>query len=68
MIVPAASYDKRAWTRWVLDQVLLVESHECCEFFKLGGNRPFSPNHGPGRNPYSILEKGSVEDAKARSV
>ena len=63
MIVPPAAYDTRAWTRWLLDQVLLVEQHEACEFFKVDGNRPFSPNHGPGRNPYSILEKGTREDA-----
>lgn len=68
MIVPAAAFDKRAWIRWVLDQIILVEEHEACEFFKIQGNRPFSPNHGPGRNPYSIIEKGSVQDAKTRSV
>ena len=63
MIVPAAAYDERAWMRWLLDQVLLVEQHEACEFFKIDGKRPYSPNHGPGRNPYSILEKGSLRDA-----
>jgi hypothetical protein len=63
MIVPAAAYDERAWTRWLLDQCLLVEQHECCEFFRIDGKRPFSPNHGPGRNPYSILEKGTFRDA-----
>lgn len=68
MIVPAASYDERAWMRWLLDQIILVENHEACEFFKIDGKRPYSPNHGPGRNPYSILEKGTMEDAKARSV
>lgn len=63
MIVPAAAYDERAWMRWLLDQILLVESHEACEFFKVDGRRPYSPNHGPGRNPYSILEKGTLRDA-----
>ncbi len=63
MIVPAASYDERAWIRWVLDQILLVEQHEACEFFKIDDKRPFSPNHGPGRNPYSIIEKGTYKDA-----
>jgi hypothetical protein len=28
--------------------------------------RPFAPNHGPGRNPYSVLEVGRVEDAETR--
>lgn len=63
IIVPAAAYDERAWMRWLLDQILLIESHEACEFFKVDGRRPFSPNHGPGRNPYSILEKGTPIDA-----
>lgn len=63
-IVPAAAYDERAWTRWLLDQILLVEQHEACEFFKIDGDRPFSPNHGPGRNPYSIIEKGNPKDAR----
>ena len=63
MIVPAAAYDERAWIRWLLDQILLVEQHEACEFFKIDDKRPFSPNHGPGRNPYSIIEKGTLQDA-----
>lgn len=66
MIVPPAAYDERAWTRWLLDQVLLVEQHEACEFFVLDGRRPFSPNHGQGRNPYSIIEKGTLEDARTK--
>jgi hypothetical protein len=64
LIVPAASYDERSWRRWLLDQVLLVESHEACEFFQIDGQRPFAPNHGPGRDPYTILELGTVEDAE----
>jgi hypothetical protein len=62
-IVPAAAYDERAWLRWVFDQCLLVEVHEAGEFFKIDGSRPFAPNHGPGRNPYSILERGTEQDA-----
>jgi hypothetical protein len=67
MIVPPAAYDERAWMRWLLDQIIQVETHEACEFFKVDGSRPFSPNHGPGRNPYSIIEKGSYTDAATRS-
>lgn len=64
-IVPAVAYDKRAWMRWLFDQCVLVETHEACEFFKVDGERPFAPNHGPGRNPYSVLERGTEEDAYA---
>ena len=62
-IVPAATYDERAWMRWLFDQLVLVETHEAMEFFKIDKRRPFAPNHGPGRNPYSILERGTEKDA-----
>lgn len=63
-IVPAAEYDERAWTRWVFERFVDVETHECMEFFKLRGLRPFAPHHGDGRNPYSIIERGSTADAR----
>jgi hypothetical protein len=62
--VPPAAYDRRAWQRWLLDQLLDVEIHEACEFFQIGGERPFAPNHGPGRDPYTILELGTDLDAR----
>lgn len=72
-IVPAATYDRRAWQRWLLDQILLVEQHEACEWFRVAETvgagradrdvRPFAPNHGPGRNPYTITELGTDQDA-----
>lgn len=64
MIVPPAAYDKRSWCRWLLDQILLVEQHEACEFFLIDGFRPYAPNHGPGRNPYTITDQGTKEDAQ----
>lgn len=64
MIVPAAAYDERSWTRWLLEQILLVEQHEACEFFKIDNHRPYAPNHGPGRDPYTIMDQGMPEDAR----
>lgn len=64
MIVPAAAFDKRAWTRWLLDQIMLVEQHEACEFFLIDGQRPYAPNHGPGRDPYTIMDQGTQQDAE----
>lgn len=64
MIVPAAAYNEQSWRRWLLDQVLLVERHEACEFFKIGGHRPYAPHHGPGFDPYQIFEHGRMEDAQ----
>ncbi len=71
-IVPAATYDERAWQRWLFEQVLLVERHEAMEFFRVqdsdGTNRrPYAPNHGPGRDPYTVHERGTEQDAHTRS-
>jgi hypothetical protein len=62
--VPPATYDLRSWQRWLLDQLLLVEQHEACEFFKIDGERPYAPHHGPGNNPYTIFEHGTDEDVR----
>lgn len=60
-IVPAAAYDEQSWRRWLLDRVLDVETHEACEFFQINGQRPYAPNHGPGRDPYVIFEYATDE-------
>lgn len=62
--VPPAAYDRRSWQRWLFDQFLLVEQHECAEFFRIGDERPYAPSHGPGNNPYLIREVGSSEDQR----
>lgn len=62
--VPPAAYDMRSWRRWLLEQVLLVERHEACEFFQIGGGRPYSPSHGPGNDPYLIREIGTEQDVR----
>ena len=64
MIVPAASYNRASWQRWLLDQCLLVERHEACEFFKIDGKRPYAPHHGPGNDPYIIFTHGSDVDKR----
>ncbi len=64
MIIPPAAYDERSWQRWLLDQILLVEQHEACEFFLIDGKRPYAPHHGPGNNCYTIFDHGTAEDAQ----
>lgn len=64
MIVPAAAYDERSWVRWLLEQILKVEQHEACEFFQIEDHRPYAPNHGPGRDPYTVMDQGLREDAE----
>lgn len=64
MLVPPAAYDERSWRRWLLDQILLVERHEACEFFTIDGDKPYAPSHGPGNDPYLIREFGTDEDRR----
>jgi hypothetical protein len=64
MPVPPAAYDARSWRRWLLDQFLLVEEHEACEFFTLDNEHPFAPSHGPGNDPYLIRELGTEADQR----
>jgi hypothetical protein len=64
MIVPAAAYDERSWVRWLLEQILKVEQHEACEFFQIDEHRPYAPNHGPGRDPYTVMDQGLQKDAE----
>ena len=56
MIVPAASYNYESWRRWLFDQIMLVEKHEAMEFFFIGDEQPYAPNHGPGHDPYVVRE------------
>jgi hypothetical protein len=68
MPVPPAAYDERSWQRWLFEQLLLVERHECMEFFAFrnGDNaiRPYAPSHGPGNDPYIVRELGDDVDQK----
>lgn len=62
--VPPAAYDMRSWRHWLLEQVLLVERHEACEFFTIDGVKPYAPSHGFGQDPYLIREIGTELDQK----
>jgi hypothetical protein len=64
MPVPPAAFDRRSWQRWLLEQFLLVERHEACEFFRIGETRPYAPHHGFGQDPYIIFEVGTEEDVR----
>jgi hypothetical protein len=66
-VIPAA-YDETSWTRWVLEQILLVEKHECMEFFRKDGEQVYFPAHGPGDDPYAMVEIRTFEQAHAEST
>lgn len=56
MLVPAASYTSDSWRNWLFEQILLVEKHEAMEFFWIGAQQPFAPNHGQGEDPYRLVQ------------
>lgn len=62
--VPPAAYDERSWRRWIFERLLEVERHEAAEFFKIDGERPYAPHHGPGNDPYIIFEHGTDLDVR----
>ena len=68
MPVPPAAYNEAAWRRWVLEQIILVEKHETLEHYKVDGDAPFFPCHGPGRDPYAILEVHDRQEAYAAAT
>ena len=49
MAVPPTSWERPTWERWVLDQLILVETHEAMEFYSVGGHKCYFPSHGSFR-------------------
>ena len=54
--VPEATYNEKSWIRWVFECCRGVENHELGEWFRIDGERPFQPLHGPGEIPYLVRE------------
>lgn len=64
-IVPAASYDAETWCEWLFDRVRDVEgNHEAAEWFTIDGVRPFPPDHGDGRDPYTVHPRDEYQAAR----
>jgi hypothetical protein len=61
--VPPATYNRRAWQRWLFDRLCDVERHEAMEFFFIGDAKPFAPLHGPGNDPYTVYETATPAEA-----
>jgi hypothetical protein len=64
--VPPAAFNEQSWRRWLLDRMVEIETHECCEFFQIDGERPYAPQHGPGNDPYVIFEHGDELQRRTR--
>lgn len=65
-IVPAASYNRASWMRWLLDRLIDVETHEACEFFRIDGERVYAPHHSEGEDPYIVWQIGDLATAQKR--
>lgn len=65
-IVPAATYNRAAWMRWLFEQFAKVELHECMEYFTVNGERPFAPLHGPGCDPYTVHQYSTNDQRRTR--
>lgn len=62
--VPAATFNCAAWDRWIHDRLLDVDLHEAGEWHQDGAFRPFAPTHGPGDNPYVIVQYATDEQRR----
>lgn len=45
------------WERWLFARIEDVERHEAMEFFQVGGDRPFYPEHGPDADLYTVKRR-----------
>jgi hypothetical protein len=62
--VPTATYNMKAWRRWIFECCRRVENHELGEWFKINDERPFAPLHGPGEDPHTVHEFRDEVDAR----
>jgi hypothetical protein len=62
--VPTTTYNEKTWRRWIFERCRGVENHELGEWFKVDGERPFAPLHGPGEDPYTLHEFRDQIDAR----
>lgn len=64
--VPPAAFNYVSWQRWLFERILDIERHESAEYFKIDGDRPYAPHHGPGNDPYLIFDHHDPDDVKIR--
>lgn len=64
--VPAATFNRLSWTRWLFDRLEDVRRHELCEYFEVDGFKPFAPLHGPGDNPYVVHDWSTDEQRRTQ--
>jgi hypothetical protein len=50
--VPARTFDRVAWQRWVFDCIILCLTHEAMEEFRVDGEQVFFPAHASTADMY----------------
>jgi hypothetical protein len=76
--VPAATFNRQSWERWLFDRLMDTIRHEAAEWFRfietttteddefMAHRRPFAPTHGPGDDPY-VLHEYATDEQRATS-
>ena len=71
--VPPCTYNYLSWQRWLFARIMDVHLHEAMEGFRIISSgdpgayeRPFAPRHGPGNNPYAMVEY--VDEVERRTL
>ncbi len=64
--VPPETWDRDTWQRWLFDILVALETHELSEWFRVGGERPYSPDHSLYGNAYSVRERTTHEQVDER--
>jgi hypothetical protein len=76
--VPAATFNRQSWERWLFDRLMDTVRHEAAEWFRFtppivpddddapseAARRPFAPLHGPGDDPYILHEYATAEQRR----
>jgi hypothetical protein len=62
--VPAATYNRESWRRWLFDRLGDVDTHERMEDFAFEEDSPLAPCHGPGWDPYLITVERTETDRR----
>lgn len=63
-IVPAATFNRRSWQRWLFEQYSRVWLHEAMESFEVDGEHPYAATHGPGDDPYVVHDYASDDQRR----
>lgn len=54
------AYSASDWTEWIFDRIMDVHRHEAREFFTVGTQKVYPPEHGPDGDPYKDIPRQPV--------